>query len=353
MKKSIIIVPVLFVLFVVIVILTLPNFFNENKDIAPDWIIKKLAKLLTYDISDQSKLTEFMTLFERWHNGLNNDDRLMIENEIQDRMSDYSKNHKRELEKTGIAKIDLDNMKVSSAGSVPGVLLNQFSMDEYENNLRVATTVSGSNMFWGWDSNNSESDVYILDKNMKQVGSVLGMGLTERIYSVRFIKDKGYVVTFKQTDPFYVLDLLNPEKPEIKGELKIPGYSSYLHPIDKDNILGIGKEDQKVKISLFNVADSENPFEQDKYILDEYYSEALNNHHSFLMDDKHKIFFMPGSQGGYIFSYKNNKLELVKAVSEVQAKRALFINDYLYIITDNNLVVLDENNWERVGELEF
>ena len=329
------------------------NFFNENKDIAPDWIIKKLAKLLTYDISDQSKLTEFMTLFERWHNGLNNDDRLMIENEIQDRMSDYSKNHKRELEKTGIAKIDLDNMKVSSAGSVPGVLLNQFSMDEYENNLRVATTVSGSNMFWGWDSNNSESDVYILDKNMKQVGSVLGMGLTERIYSVRFIKDKGYVVTFKQTDPFYVLDLLNPEKPEIKGELKIPGYSSYLHPIDKDNILGIGKEDQKVKISLFNVADSENPFEQDKYILDEYYSEALNNHHAFLMDDKHKIFFMPGSQGGYIFSYKNNKLELVKAVSEVQAKRALFINDYLYIITDNNLVVLDENNWERVGELEF
>ena len=246
-------------------------------------------------------------------------------------------------------------MKVDSVGSVPGTLLNQFAMDEYENNLRIATTVSGNNalLFGGWGNENSESDVYILDKNMEEIGSVLGMGLTERIYSVRFIQDKGYVVTFRQTDPFYVLDLSDEKNPKIKGELKIPGYSSYLHPINKDMILGIGKEGQKVKLSLFNIFNPEEPTEEDKYLLDEYYSEALNNHHAFLMDNKFKIFFMPGSKGGYIFSYENNKLELKKSIADVYPKRALFIDDYLYIISDNNLIVLDENTWERVKELDL
>lgn len=331
------------------------NFFKENKDFAPDWLIEKLGKLSTYDISEQAKLSELSVLFERWYRGLDDDGRLTIENELEDRMSDYAKAHKRELERTGIAKITLDNMKVDSVGSVPGTLLNQFAMDEYENNLRIATTVSGNNalLFGGWGNENSESDVYILDKNMEEIGSVLGMGLTERIYSVRFIQDKGYVVTFRQTDPFYVLDLSDEKNPKIKGELKIPGYSSYLHPINKDMILGIGKEGQKVKLSLFNIFNPEEPTEEDKYLLDEYYSEALNNHHAFLMDNKFKIFFMPGSKGGYIFSYENNKLELKKSIADVYPKRALFIDDYLYIISDNNLIVLDENTWERVKELDL
>jgi inhibitor of cysteine peptidase len=329
------------------------GFFKENKDIAPDWLMDKTGKLLTYDISSQAKLSELSVLFQRWHMGLSDDDRLMVENEMEDRMSDYSKKYKRELERTGIAKITLDNMKVDSAGSVPGVLLNQFAMDEYQDNLRVATTVSAGTMFGNWGGGESESDVYVLDEDMEEIGSVLGMGLTERIYSVRFIQDKGYVVTFRQTDPFYVLDLSNPKEPEIKGELKIPGYSSYLHPIDEDRILGIGKEGSKVKLSLFNVSDPENPFEEDKYMMDEYYSEALNNHHAFLMDHKFKIFFMPGSKGGYIFSYENNELELKKAIGEVYPKRALFIDDYLYIVTDYSVVVLDEKTWERVEELDF
>ena len=94
---------------------------------------------------------------------------------------------------------------------------------------------------------------------MKIEGSVVDLGQGERIYSVRFIEDKGYVVTFKQVDPFYVLDLSDPMNPEKKGELKIPGYSSYLHPITKDKILGIGEENNKVKISLFDVSDPADP----------------------------------------------------------------------------------------------
>jgi len=185
------------------------------------------------------------------------------------------------------------------------------------------------------------------------VGSVKDLGLTERIYSVRFLQDKGYLVTFRQTDPFYVLDLTDPTKPELKGELKIPGYSSYLHPITKDKILGIGKDGSNVKVSLFDVVSAENPRELDKYSLSEYWSDILNTHHAFLLDDKHEIFFLPGSRGGYVFSYNDDELKLVKTVSEITAKRAVYIEDFLYIIGDDKIVVLDENSWERTNEIEF
>ena len=170
---------------------------------------------------------------------------------------------------------------------------------------------------------------------------------------MRFIKDKGYVVTFKQVDPFYVLDLSDPMNPEKKGELKIPGYSSYLHPITKDKILGIGEENGKVKVSLFDVADPADPTEIAKYNLEEYYSEVAQTHHAFLLDAKHEIFFLPGSKGGYIFSYAGNNLSLAKTISETAVKRAIYINDYLYVIGEGNLTVLDERNWEEAGELEL
>ena len=90
-----------------------------------------------------------------------------------------------------------------------------------------------------------------MDGDLKEIGAVTGLGKTERIYSMRFVGDRGYMVTFRQTDPFYVLDLSQPTKPVVKGELKIPGYSSYLHPIADHKVIGIGKENNKVKISLF------------------------------------------------------------------------------------------------------
>ena len=199
----------------------------------------------------------------------------------------------------------------------------------------------------------SANDVYILDENLEITGSVKDLGLTERIYSARFIADKGYLVTFRQVDPFYVLDLSDPKNPELKGELKIPGYSSYLHPITKDKILGIGKEGSQVKISLFDVESPENPSELAKYTLNEYWSDILNTHHAFLLDKKHEIFFLPGSKGGYIFSYEGNQLKLTRAVSDIRARRAIYINDYLYIIGDDKIAVLNEIDWEKVNELEF
>jgi len=329
------------------------NFLKEKcSDIIPAWLINKLEKLESYDISDTSKMTEFEIISEQFMASLSDDDKLKIENELKNRMDDYYKDHIRELEKTGLAKIGLNEFKLLATGNVSGQPLNQFSLDEYKNHLRIATTIGGG---WGLIGGLGESanDVYLLDSNLNITGSVKDLGKEERIYSVRFIEDKGYVVTFKQIDPFFVLDLSDPKNPELEGELKIPGYSSYLHPITKDQILGIGKEGSNVKISLFNVEQPQNPTEVSKYTLDEYWSDILDTHHAFLLDEKHEVFFLPGSKGGYIFSYMNDQLRLTKAVSGIIAKRAIYINDFLYIIGEDKIIVLNEMDWSDVNELEF
>ena len=215
--------------------------------------------------------------------------------------------------------------------------------------MRIATTSSGG-LFGAGESVN---DVYILGESMQRLGAVTDLGKGERIYSVRFIEDKGYLVTFKQIDPFFVIDLSDPKNPTVKGELKIPGYSSYLHPITKDKILGVGQEGSQVKVSLFDVGSPENPTEVGKYLLDEFWSEVAATHHAFLLDSRHEVFFIPGSKGGYIFSYKDNVISLVKAVADVAARRAIYINDYMYIVGDDKVVVLNESDWEKVNELSL
>ena len=313
---------------------------NENKDLFPEKVIDRVEKLLEYNISSYSKFVEINIILEQYASSLSKDERLKFENEFWNRLNKYYEIHGRDLEKTGIVKVSLD-LDVIATGKVPGKPLNQFSIDEYKGYLRIATTVSLSNT----------NDLYVLDSMLNIVGKLTDYGENERIYAVRFLMDKAYIVTFKETDPLFVVDLSNPENPEIKGELKISGYSSYLHPINKDLVLGIGKEDRNVKVSLFNVSDPENPIEVDRYLLKEYWSDILNTHHAFLIDKKHGIFFLPASNGGYVFSYKNSSLKLIKAVS-VSALRAIYIDDYLYVIGDK-VVVLDENTWQEVSEIEL
>jgi len=329
-------------------------FTEEMADLLPQDMISKIKKLQGYDLGFNTKITELMTLFEAYSRGLTGDEELRLENELENRAESYFKKHIREMELTGIMGVSLEGLAVSSAGIVPGHPLNQFSLDEYNGYLRVAVTVGQRGGIWGFGGTvESANDVYVLDKSLKVVGMVRDLGLMERIYSARFLGERGYLVTFRQTDPFYVLDLSDPKNPVMKGELKIPGYSSYLHPIEGDKVLGIGKEGNNVKISLFDAADAQNPKEVSKYMLDEYWSEILNTHHAFLMDKKHKVFFLPGSKGGYVFSYENDDLKLKKAISGISPKRALYLDDYMYILSANEIVVLDENTWERVKELDI
>lgn len=325
---------------------------TEMSGIIPNDIIAKISKLKAYDISGQSKMNELMTTLDKWQQSLDKDESLKMENEMENRMTKYYEKNFRNLYKTEIVKIALDNFDISADGVIPGYPLNQFALDEYDGHLRVATTI-GDRGFWGFGNQQSANDIYVLDNDLGVVGSVIDLGLTERVYAARFIADKAYVVTFRQTDPFYVFDLSDPKNPVMTGELKIPGYSSYLHPLKDNLILGIGKDGSKVKLSLFDVSDPKDPKEIDKYTLDEYYSEALNNHHAFLMDAKNQIFFLPGSKGGYVFSYKDDKFEMLKAVGENQVQRALYLDDYLYVIANENITVLDMKNWVEIKKFDI
>ncbi|OHA14711.1 MAG: hypothetical protein A2909_00065 [Candidatus Tagabacteria bacterium RIFCSPLOWO2_01_FULL_39_11] len=322
---------------------------NKMKDLFPSDVIQSIVRLKDYNISENAKLVEIETILERYNNSLTNDERLRLENETEKRFQDYYEERKRETEKTGIVKINLQDFKILANGTSPGYPLNQFSLDEYNDYLRIAVTVGERSL----GPVKSANDVYVLDKDLKIVGAVKDMGLTERIYSARFIGNKGYLVTFRQKDPFYVLDLSDPQNPELKGELKIPGYSSYLEPISDNMILGVGQEENQVKVSLFDVSSPENPVEKDKYDLKDYWSEVMTNHRAFLRDDKHQIFFLPGGQGGYVFSYKDDKLSLTKTVSDFAVKRAVYLDDYLYILSANKIVIFNEINWEKVKELDL
>jgi inhibitor of cysteine peptidase len=329
-------------------------FAEKGQDLVSAGTLERLRKLQSYELSDQAKMTELGVILEREFASADNDKRLQLENELSNRAKDYFTEHAREMEKTAITKIDLAAFSVAASGDVPGKPLNQFSLDEYKNNLRVAVTVSAQGMMWGFGSSTpSVNDVYVLDEKLSALGSIRDLGLTERIYSARFVNDRGYIVTFRQTDPFYVLDLSNPSNPQRKGELKIPGYSSYLHPIDTDIVLGVGMENSQVKLSLFDVSDPANPAEKAKYNLSEYWTDVSKTHHAFLQDAKHQVFFMPGSRGSYIFSYAGNGLKNVATLAGVNADRAIYLDDYLYVIASDKITVFNENDWQKVNQIEL
>jgi hypothetical protein len=174
-----------------------------------------------------------------------------------------------------------------ASGSVAGSLRNQFSMSEHDGFLRIFTTTGSP-----WGQLDSETQLVVLaegDGRLEQVGSVGGLGRGETLYSARMIGDRGYAVTFRQVDPFYVLDLSDPAAPAVTGELKIPGFSTYLHPVGEHRVLGVGKaatDDGQVtgfKLSLFDVTDPADPLEIDTWTLDGAESAAEYDHRAFQM----------------------------------------------------------------------
>ncbi|MBS3976666.1 MAG: beta-propeller domain-containing protein [Syntrophomonadaceae bacterium] len=199
----------------------------------------------------------------------------------------------------------------SGKGEVPGIILNQFSMDEHNAHFRIATTTGD---FWRTDEHTSKNNVYILDREMKITGRIEDIAPGEKIYSARFMGDRGYMVTFRTVDPFYVIDLKDPRAPKILGLLKIPGYSDYLHPFDENHIIGFGKEtievvqkdrqgreigtmafDQGMKMAVFDVRDVANPVERFKAMIGDRgtHSELLQNHKALLFNKEKNLLAFP------------------------------------------------------------
>ena len=204
--------------------------------------------------------------------------------------------------KTYIYKFKLEDSKVTytNTGSVPGEVLNQFSMDEKDGYFRIATTDSDS-----WNSETDINNLYVLDEELKIIGKVEGLAKGERIYSVRFMGNRAYMVTFVETDPLFVIDLSKPEEPIVLGELKIPGYSKYLHPYDEKHIIGFGENTKAneyggvvtdgMKMALFDVSNPTKPKELFSVDIGEKgtHSEILDNHKALLFSKEKNIISFP------------------------------------------------------------
>lgn len=196
-----------------------------------------------------------------------------------------------------------------NTGKVPGRLLNQFSMDEHNGHFRLATTTGEVGRS---DEGTSKNHVFILDANLKEKGKIENIAPGERIYSTRFMGDRAYMVTFKNTDPLFVMDLKDPAEPKLLGALKIPGYSDYLHPYDENHIIGFGKDTievdinnlkgpqsfayyQGMKVALFDVTDVNNPKEKFKELIGDRGtdSELLHNHRALLFSKEKNLLSFP------------------------------------------------------------
>lgn len=193
---------------------------------------------------------------------------------------------------------DATQPRYLATGSVPGILLNQWSLSEHNGVLRVASTAEAV------ATRAASSMVTVLETRgsaLLPVGSVGGLGVGERIYAVRFMGDVGYVVTFRRIDPLYVIDLSRPTRPRVIGELKIPGYSSYLHPIEDGLLLGIGQDAEDtgwvlgLQAAVFDVSDARHPRQTHKVRLDHGQSRAEYDHRAFLWWASNQLAVLPVS----------------------------------------------------------
>lgn len=238
-----------------------------------------------------------------------------------------------------------------ASGTVKGNFLNQFSFDEYEGNLRVATT------YYSYKHDVDVSSIYVLNKNLELIGSLEDIAYDEQVKSVRFMGDTGFIVTFRNTDPLFTLDLSDPTAPKVVGEVKLPGFSSYLHPVGDGLVVGLGYDGDEenadfntVKVSLFDVSDMKNPKEVDTFVLKDVSSAALYNHKAFIYYPEEKLIGFPVEHYDQrtVLSYKLLKIENRVIESHLgythktermtgDVFRGTYIGDKLYTIDNYNV----------------
>jgi inhibitor of cysteine peptidase len=303
-----------------------------------------------------------------------------------------------DFDKTSIYRIQIagDNITYVANGEVPGMVLDQFSMDEYDGYFRVATTTH---------EGTSGNNVYVLNMSLNITGSLTGLAQGETIHSARFMGDRCYLVTFKQVDPLFVIDLSDPHQPKKLGYLKVTGYSDYLHPYDETHIIGIGKETtdagefawyQGVKISLFDVSDVSHPVEISKLEIGDRGTDSpvLYDHKALLFDESRNLMVMPilvaevdqskypggvppnayGEyvwQGAYVFNisldqgiqFKGRITHIDDPVgleqgyyylySPLSVTRSLYIDDVLYTISQAKIMMNNLENLDYINEVQL
>ena len=241
-------------------------------------------------------------------------------------------------------------------GSFAGYLNDTFSIDEYQGKLRVVTTDGDTNA------------VYVMDENLEITGAIEDLAKDERVYSARFIGDTGYFVTFRETDPLFSVDLSDPENPRIIGELKIPGFSEYLHFYGEDRLLGIGMAADEntgategVKLTMFDISDRTDVKEEATYVIEDAYgTDVAYDYKAVLADPQKNLigFAAYGIRGEdyYLFTYEEETGFVCRLQEEINGNssggtRGLYIGDTLYVIRGNVIEAYDLANSKKSGDI--
>ena len=340
-------------------------------------------------LTSSQKQDQVSEIIQESYNFMPKQDREELFVKMQEAVKESEWYIQRDMMQTTIHKIALDNGNLTyiSNADVSGQLLNQFSMDESNGKFRIATTVDADFRQNNFDDEDSISNnVYILDENMTELGSLEGIAPGEQIYSARFMGDQLYLVTFKQIDPFFVIDL-SENTPKVLGELKIPGFSNYLQAYDDSHIIGIGRDTienkdgrvqtEGIKISMFDVSDFENPKEKDTIIIGDSrtHSDILYNHKALLLDKQKDVMSIPimsssasldiitGSEDGaavpyreevewhgfYIYGFDEDGFTEKGTIKHYQnhppgsymQPRSLYIDEVLYTVMDGSMKMND------------
>lgn len=283
---------------------------------------------------------------------------------------------------TQVARFSIDGGKITlkASGSLKGSLLNQFSIDEYKGYFRFVLTdynyaskteagqtddtVSASSYRGASTEINS---LVILDGDLKETGKITDLAPGERVYSVRFMGDTAYFVTFRQVDPLFSADVSDPYSPKIIGSLKIPGFSRYLFPYG-DKLLGVGQNADEqtgktglMKLSMFDISDPANVTESSKTDISAKYSEALHNHKATLADYEKNIIGFPAYGGTgleyFVYSYEDGKfVQKLKADLDIRSQqdcRGLYIGKVFYIAAPYELQYYDLETFKLLGTLDL
>ncbi len=270
-------------------------------------------------------------------------------------------------------KINGGDITQKASATIPGMLRNQFSMDEYGGVFRICTTnnVYTTKIYTdGVDtydySNTSSNALYTLDQNLATLGSITDLAKDEVIYSVRFDGPVGYFVTFRQVDPLFAVDLSDAKNPKVLSSLKIPGFSEYLHVYDKGLLFGFGKEADAqsgkvsgLKLSMFNVSDPKNVSEVNTLKLDASWSDASYNHKAILVDAKRSLIAFPAESKYFIYGYDKDKGFYQKAKIDMGSDvwdgtlRGLFIGEVFYVCSSERVTAYSLSNFSKLGTLKL
>jgi uncharacterized secreted protein with C-terminal beta-propeller domain len=270
-----------------------------------------------------------------------------------------------------------------AVAKVDGSLGNQFYMDEYDGKLRVVTTLSGYNYkiykdetygfenYVSGDDFKSSASLYVLDaETMTPIGSVTGLAEGETVYSVRFDGDWAYFCTYETVDPLFAVDVSDPENPVTVSKFEISGFSEYLHVWTDGLLLGLGRETvtnsdgtntwtgtDGMKLVMFDISDKSNVSAKSVLNIDADWSEALYNHKAILVDYEKNIIGFPAGNGYNIYGWTADRGFFLRGRIETgdwgMGMRGLYIGDYVYVVSDGKLTVLNMSDFILSATLEF